>query len=115
MNDEHPRVFAIRAIARRWVELRLAGDGAASRRALAGFVARIGRAFTALERDEFFVAVEHCVAEHRERLAQRQTRLVELSSEVVSARARFEERPTIVMPRRPDRLSDPEVVSARCA
>lgn len=100
-----PEIHAFRALARHWVELRLAGDVAGARRALAAFVARLGRAFGGMERQVFFGAVEHCVAEHAARLEQRQARLAALTRELAAANEALDERPTLIDARRPERLS----------
>lgn len=102
-----PAIHAFRGLARHWVERRLHGDLPGARRALAGFVARLGRSFTATERDAFFGAVEHCIAEHRARAEQRAARLDLLTKELAAANDGFEERPTIIVARRAERFSLP--------
>jgi len=100
-----PRIHAFRALARHWVDCRLAGDVPGARRALAAFVARLGRPFDAMEREAFFAAVDHCVAEHTTRLSQRQARLALLAQELAAANQEHDERPTLIDARRPERLS----------
>ncbi|AKF03204.1 hypothetical protein DB32_000353 [Sandaracinus amylolyticus] len=87
------------------MERRLCGDVQGARRALAAFVARLGRAFTAPEREAFFASVEHCLGEHVARLEQRKTRIDALARELAAANHTFEERPTIIVARRSERFS----------
>ncbi|UJR84410.1 hypothetical protein [Sandaracinus amylolyticus] len=100
-----PQIPAFRALARHWVDRRLCGDIQGARRALAAFVARLGRSFTAPEREAFFASIEHCLGEHVVRLEQRKTRIDALAQELAAANHTFDERPTIIVARRADRFS----------
>lgn len=77
-----PNLHAFRAIARTWVEFRLRGNPTAARKALARFVARVGRPFNESERKAFFRASQEVLAEHRVRLRDKVAKLDTLTNEM---------------------------------
>lgn len=92
MTDTEQQItnlHAFRAIARTWVEFRLRGNPTAARRALARFVARLGRPFSEPERKAFFRASQAVLAEHRLRLRQKVEKLDLLTNEMGRASSKF--------------------------